>query len=102
MRTAHDGISALAAAKVYLPDVALLDIGLPGLSGFEVAKQIRQTPTLAHVVLVAVTGYGQDTDRDASRQAGFDHHLVKPARPEQLEAILAGVVPFGAADAAIP
>ena len=101
VRTAHDGISALAAAKVYLPDVALLDIGLPGLSGFEVAKRIRQDPTLAHVVLVAVTGYGQDTDRDASRQAGFDHHMVKPARLEQLEDILAGVVPFGAPDAAI-
>ena len=101
VRTAHDGISALAAAKVYLPDVALLDIGLPGLSGFEVAKRIRQDPALAHIVLVAVTGYGQDTDREASRQAGFDHHMVKPARLEQLEDILASVVPFGAADAAI-
>jgi PAS domain S-box-containing protein len=102
VRTAHDGISALAAAKDYLPDVALLDIGLPGLSGFEVAKRIRQEPALAHVVLVAVTGYGQDADRETARQAGFNHHLVKPARLDQLEGILAGVVPFGTADAAIP
>ena len=91
VRSAHDGPSGVQAALDFRPDVALLDIGLPGLNGYEVAKRIRQEPTLKHVVLVAVTGYGQDTDRQTSRHAGFDHHLVKPALMEQLEQILATV-----------
>ena len=91
VRTAHDGPTGVQAALDYQPDVALLDIGLPGLNGYEVAKRIRQEPTLKNVVLVAVTGYGQDADRQTSRHAGFDHHLVKPALMEQLEQILATV-----------
>ncbi|MCY2958984.1 MAG: PAS domain S-box protein [Planctomycetota bacterium] len=89
VRTANDGISAVQAAIDYRPDVVLLDIGLPGLTGYEVAKRIRQIPALASAVLVAVTGYGQDSDRQRSQQAGFNHHLVKPARFEQLQQILA-------------
>ena len=81
----------MQAALDYRPDVVVLDIGLPGLNGYEVAKRIRQHPVLKNVVLVALTGYGQDSDRQASRQAGFNHHLVKPARLEQWQQILATV-----------
>jgi len=91
VRTAHDGQTAVQAALDYRPDVVLLDIGLPGLNGYEVAKRIRQDPVLKNVVLVALTGYGQDADRQTSLQAGFNHHLVKPARFEQLQQILATV-----------
>jgi PAS domain S-box-containing protein len=91
VRTAHDGLQGLAAALEYRPDVVLLDIGLPGLNGYEVAKQIRQHPALKNVVLVAMTGYGQEADRQRSQEAGFDHHLVKPARFEQVQKILASV-----------
>ena len=91
VRTAHDGPTAVQAALDYQPNVVLLDIGLPGLNGYEVAKRIRQHPVLKNVVLVALTGYGQDSDRETSLQAGFNHHLVKPARFEQLQQILATV-----------
>ncbi len=79
VRLAHDGLAALAAVQAFPADMVLLDIGLPGLTGLEVAKQIRQLPLLQNMVLVAMTGYGQDKDRERSREAGFDHHLVKPA-----------------------
>jgi len=78
-RTAYDGSTVLEVALDYRPHVVLLDIGLPGLNGFEVAEQIRQQPALQKVVLVALTGYGQESDRQRSQKAGFDHHLVKPA-----------------------
>ncbi len=91
VRTAHDGPIAIKIASEYIPDVILLDIGLPGLNGYEVAKQIRKLPTLKNVVLVALTGYGQESDRQASMEAGFDHHLIKPARMEQVRKILASV-----------
>ncbi|MCE9525569.1 MAG: response regulator, partial [Planctomycetales bacterium] len=91
VRTAHDGPTGVEAALAYLPDVALLDIGLPGLNGYEVAKRIRQEPTLQNAVLVALTGYGQETDREISRQAGFNHHMVKPANFDKLQQILANV-----------
>ncbi len=91
VQTAHDGLAAVQAAIDYRPDIMLLDIGLPGLNGYEVAKQIRQHPELKHVVLVALTGYGQDSDRQASGEAGFTHHIVKPARFEELQKILATV-----------
>jgi CheY-like chemotaxis protein len=92
VRTAHDGPTALEAALDYRPDVVLLDIGLPGLNGFEVAKRIRQQPTLKSIVLVAMTGYGQDSDHQRSREAGFDHHLIKPADFGKLQEILAKAV----------
>jgi CheY-like chemotaxis protein len=69
-----------------------LDIGLPGLNGFEVAKRLRQQPDLGNVLLVAMTGYGQDADRQRSKEAGFDHHLVKPAYLEAVKKILATVM----------
>lgn len=89
VRTAHDGLTGLQIALTYQPDFALLDIGLPGLNGYEVARQIRMEPTLKNIVLVAMTGYGQDSDRQSSFDAGFNHHLVKPARFEDVKQILA-------------
>ena len=78
VRTAYDGSAVVEAALDYRPNVVLLDIGLPGLNGFEVAKRLRQQPALQNAVLVALTGYGRESDRQRSREAGFDHHLVKP------------------------
>jgi CheY-like chemotaxis protein/nitrogen-specific signal transduction histidine kinase len=89
VRTAYDGAAVLEAALDYRPNVVLLDIGLPGLNGFEVAKQLRQQPVLQNTVLVAMTGYGQESDRQRSREAGFDHHLVKPGDFAKVLQILA-------------
>ena len=91
VRTAHDGPTGLQAALDYLPNVALLDIGLPGLNGFEIAKQLRQQITFKNAVLVALTGYGQDSDRLRSQEAGFDHHVVKPGDFGKILQILATV-----------
>ncbi len=91
VRMAHDGPTALQLAPNYRPNVVLLDIGLPGLDGFEVAKRMRQQPILQKVVLVAMTGYGTESDRQLSREAGFDHYLVKPVKFEKVQEILAAV-----------
>jgi CheY-like chemotaxis protein/anti-sigma regulatory factor (Ser/Thr protein kinase) len=91
VRTAYDGWTVLEAALDYRPNVVLLDIGLPGLNGFEVAKQLRQQPALKNVVLVAMTGYGGESDSQRSISAGFDHHLVKPGDFGRLLRILATV-----------
>jgi CheY-like chemotaxis protein len=85
----HDGPTAVAAAAAVKPQVALLDIGLPEMNGFELARRLRMHPALTEILLVAVTGYGQDQDLRRSREAGFDHHLVKPVDPTALEAIFA-------------
>ena len=90
VRMAHDGLVALQSAIDYQPNVVLLDIGLPGLTGYEVASRIREQATLNGVLLVAVTGYGQESDRQLALQAGFDHHLVKPIDFEKVRQILAG------------
>ena len=87
----HDGPSALKAAREYRPNLILLDIGLPGMDGFEVAKKVREELEIGKVVLVAMTGYGQDSDKQHSQQAGFDHHLVKPANFSEVQQILATV-----------
>jgi CheY-like chemotaxis protein len=91
VQTAYDGPTALKIALDYRPNVVLLDIGLPGIDGFEVAKRLRQQPDLRSVVLVAMTGYGQITDKQRSQEAGFDHHLVKPANFGKVLQILATV-----------
>ena len=78
-RRADGGLSAVEAALDFRPGVALLDIGLQGIAGFEVAKRLRQTPDLKDTVLVAMTGYGQEAEKLRSHDAGFNHHLVKPA-----------------------
>lgn len=84
VRTAHDGLEALAAAEAFRPHVVLLDIGLPEMTGYEVAHRIRQQPWGQGMVLIALTGWGQEADRQRSTQAGFDHHLVKPVAPAAL------------------
>jgi PAS domain S-box-containing protein len=81
VQTALDGPAAVEAARAFQPDVALLDIGLPGMDGYEVARRLRREPGLKDVRLVAVTGYGREEDRLRSREAGFDHHLTKPVEP---------------------
>ncbi|HET6568656.1 MAG TPA: PAS domain S-box protein [Rhodothermales bacterium] len=89
VRTAHDGPNALQRAAGFHPNVILLDIGLPGMDGYEVARLIRRDADLNDVRLVAVTGYGQDTDRQRSKEAGFDLHVVKPVEPSALKELLA-------------
>ncbi len=76
---AHDGRDAVKQAEDFLPDVVFLDIGMPMLDGHETAKLIRQQPWGKEMVLVALTGWGQGEDRRRSKDAGFNHHLVKPA-----------------------
>ena len=90
-RMAHDGPGGLEAALAWQPDAVLLDIGLPGLNGYELARLIRHEPRLKNVVLVALTGYGLEADRQRSREAGFDHHLVKPADFDEIEKILESI-----------
>jgi len=77
-RTAFTGPAAVAAAAEFAPEVVLLDIGLPGMDGFEVARRLRAMPALAGAILVAMSGYGSDEDRAEARDAGFDEYLVKP------------------------
>ena len=91
VQTANDGPEGVRVSIEYQPDIVLLDIGLPGLNGYEVAKRIRRQPSLKNVTMVALTGYGQESDRQASIEAGFNHHLIKPARLVQLQQILASV-----------
>jgi signal transduction histidine kinase len=87
-RVALDGPGALETAREFHPDVALLDLGLPVMDGFEVAHRLRAQPESIHILLVAITGYGQQVDRQRTRAAGFDEHLVKPVDLEELEAWL--------------
>jgi signal transduction histidine kinase len=89
VRVAHDGPAALEVAAELVPDVALLDIGLPVMDGYELARRIHAEPSLADVRLVALTGYGQEADRRRSERAGFAAHLVKPVHVEHLRALIA-------------
>ncbi len=84
----YDGRAALEAAAKYRPDAVFLDIGLPGMDGYEIAERLRELPESQRTVLVAITGYGQEEDRRRSREAGIDHHLVKPVSPETLHKLL--------------
>jgi len=84
-----DGEEALAAYNAFHPDVCLFDIGMPGRSGYELARTIRALPDGQRPLLVAITGWGQETDRQQALQAGFDHHLTKPVDPEHLSAVIA-------------
>jgi PAS domain S-box-containing protein len=93
VRTAHDGREAVEAAAAFRPDVALLDIGMPGLTGYEVARRVREQPGGAGVVLVAITGWGQEEDKRRAAEAGFDHHLTKPVDPLALERLLSALTP---------
>ncbi|MDP2391534.1 MAG: response regulator, partial [Acidobacteriota bacterium] len=97
VRTAHDGPTALAAIAQAPPDAVVMDIGLPGIDGYEVARRVRRRPGTDSMVLVAMTGYGQERDRQMAREAGFNHHLVKPADLDELLRILADVADGSAA-----
>ncbi len=88
VQTAYDGPHAVSVAVHYRPDAVFLDIGLPGMNGYEVARELRMLPGLAGTTLIAFTGYGQDEDRRRVFEAGFDHHLVKPAGARDLARIL--------------
>jgi PAS domain S-box-containing protein len=92
VRVAYDGEEAVRVAAAFLPALAFLDIGMPRMTGYEVAAALRASPGTAGTRLVALTGWGAEEDRARSRAAGFDRHLLKPAAPEEVEAILAGSV----------
>jgi CheY-like chemotaxis protein len=87
--TAHDGLAAIRQAAAIHPEIIFLDIGMPGLNGYDTARQIRSQPWGKNVVLIALTGWGQDEDRRQSEDAGFDAHIVKPIDRATLENLLA-------------
>jgi CheY-like chemotaxis protein len=89
VHTAHDGLEGVEAAAAYRPDLILLDIGMPRLNGYDACRRIRAQPWGKGILIVAVTGWGQDEDKRHSQEAGFDRHLVKPVRPVVLEKLLA-------------
>jgi CheY-like chemotaxis protein len=91
VRVEYDGRAGVRTAALWQPHVALLDIGLPGFSGYDVARALRASENTRDIVLVAVTGWGQQEDRRRSQEAGFDRHLVKPADPLELRALLVAV-----------
>jgi CheY-like chemotaxis protein len=90
-RVAHDGAAAVALATQFRPDVIFLDIGLPVMDGYAVARAVRAAPELSHVYLAAVTGWGQEEDRRKAREAGFDSHFTKPLSPAVLEDVFATI-----------
>jgi len=89
VRLAHTGPDGVQAAREYLPEIVLCDIGLPGMDGYQVASHLRGDPATADARLIAVTGYGGDADRRMSEEAGFEKHLTKPIDPEELQRLLA-------------
>jgi CheY-like chemotaxis protein len=99
VRVAHDGPHALEMARASPPRLMLVDIGLPGMDGYGVAREVRRDARLRDVALVALTGYGGDEDRTRALQAGFDRHLVKPIEPETLQELAADLA--GGADSAL-
>jgi len=88
IRTAHNGLERLKVAESFRPEVIVMDIGLPSLTGYEVARRIRGEPWGKDIVLIALTGWGQAESRNKSREVGFNHHLVKPAETESLARLL--------------
>lgn len=89
VKSVEDGPRALDVVRTWRPDVALVDIGLPGMSGYELAGHLRRTPFGEELLLVAITGYGQPDDRRRALESGFDAHLVKPVTPEALLELIA-------------
>ena len=88
---AKDGRNALELLRDKRPEIVLIDIGLPSMNGYEVARRIRAMPEMAEVFLVALTGYGREQDRNAALQAGFNIHLVKPLEPDRLQTLLSSL-----------
>jgi CheY-like chemotaxis protein len=85
---AHDGVEGLAAAERLRPDVVLMDLGLPRIDGFDACRRIREQPWGKRMLVIAITGWGQDADRRRSQEAGFDHHLVKPVDARAISTLL--------------
>jgi signal transduction histidine kinase/CheY-like chemotaxis protein len=92
---AHDGVEGLAAAERLRPDVVLMDLGLPRIDGFDACRRIREQPWGKQVLMIAITGWGQDVDRRKSQEAGFDHHLVKPVDANEISALMDGSTAVG-------
>jgi CheY-like chemotaxis protein len=90
-RVANDGHQAIETAQAFRPRVVFLDIGLPGMNGYEVARRLRGTSGMERAILVALTGWGTREDRERSSEAGFDHHLTKPADMNAVETLLSGL-----------
>ena len=93
VRVTHDGLAALEVAPQFAPEIAFLDIGLPGRNGYDLARSLRQSRQTAACRLIAVTGWGQEEDRRRSHEAGFELHLVKPVEPQQIIDIVAAKAP---------
>jgi CheY-like chemotaxis protein len=89
--TAYDGAQALELARTIRPTVVFMDIGMPGMDGYEAARRMRQLPGCENAVLVALTGWGHESDRRRALEAGFHHHLAKPVEPGMLRGFLAGL-----------
>ncbi|MEJ0003177.1 MAG: response regulator [Pararobbsia sp.] len=88
VRVAHDGFAALETVAGFAPEVVILDIGLPGMDGFQIARALRAREETAGALLIALTGYGQASDRQHSHEAGFDHHFVKPVSFDDIERVI--------------
>ena len=89
VKVAHDGLAALEIAKTHRPEIVLLDIGLPGMDGYQVAANLRKEECCKHATIIAVSGYGQEEDRRRALHAGFDHHLIKPVDYDSLMTLFA-------------
>jgi PAS domain S-box-containing protein len=89
VQLAHDGEEAVTVAERFLPDVVLLDLGMPKLNGYDACRRMREQPWGRKMIIIALTGWGRDEDRQRTREAGFDHHLVKPVRPLELLKLIA-------------
>jgi DNA-binding response OmpR family regulator len=98
LRVAHDGRSGVSTAAEFVPDVVLLDIGLPDMDGYEVARRLRGHPALCRVPLIAITGFGDELHRSRAKEAGIDHFLVKPVAYPELEDLLADCAASGVGD----
>jgi CheY-like chemotaxis protein len=88
VKTVTDGQQALACSQVFAPSAVVLDIGLPGMSGYELARRLREMPETRRALFIALTGYGQREDRALATEAGFHHHFIKPADPRAIHAVI--------------
>jgi CheY-like chemotaxis protein/anti-sigma regulatory factor (Ser/Thr protein kinase) len=88
VKTVSDGAQAIACSQVFAPSAVVLDIGLPGMSGYDVARRLRELPATRNAVFIALTGYGQREDRKLASEAGFQHHFIKPADPRAIHEVI--------------
>lgn len=102
VRVAHDGPEAIEIASEHRPEVVFLDIGLPGMDGYEVCRRLGGDSALSGTIFVALTGWGSEDDKKRAQDAGFGHHLVKPIGPDEIEAVLRQVMDGREGGAVIP